>query len=202
MSASASNIANQAVTENMVTGTDIKGGGTAEEIQYLRCQVEQLQLDTTRLKLELKQRDKKITELEQTRREERAALGAAGSSATQRIVELSKKNRELNAELATEKNHLRELQKKLQEKSSTQKETSVDSSNKGRESKHPPVLQEESGSVIAQLQGQLQQTKLKMAEQRNQCQVLKQELKLAQKVITKEVGEGVSMSVLLSGVSG
>ena len=41
-----------------------------------------------------------------------------------------------------------------------------------------------------------------MAEQRNQCQVLKQELKLAQRVITKEVGDGVNMSALLSGASG
>lgn len=193
MSASTSNDANQDGPRD-----------TVKEIEHLKCQVEQLQLDNTRLKLELKQREKKVTELENARKEESIALGAgSNSSATQRIVELSKKNRELNAELAREKNHLRELQKKLKEceKSAVQRETSLDSSNKRSECKHPPTPQEESGSVIAQLQNQLQQTKLKMAEQRNQCQVLKQELKLAQKVITKEVGEGVNMSVLLSGVS-
>ena len=41
-----------------------------------------------------------------------------------------------------------------------------------------------------------------MAEQHNQCQVLKQELKLAQRVITKEVGDGVNISALISGTSG
>ena len=49
------------------------------------------------------------------RREERVAIGTAGATATQRIVELSKRNRELNAEVAAEKNRVRELQKKLKE---------------------------------------------------------------------------------------
>ena len=196
----------------------IRGGKAAVvEDEYFKDQVEQLQLDNARLKSELKVRERKVTELEKAREEERAALGVAGSSATQRIVELSKKNRELNAELATEKNRVRQLHKKLKEseKSLTQKEpaTDRDSSCNGRQSAHKSLnrhkddikvsnCQDDSASVISQLRDQLQQLKMKMAEQRNQCQVLKQELKLAQKVITKEVGEGSSVSALLSGVSG
>ena len=43
-------------------------------------------------------------------------MGTAGATqATQRIVELSKRNRELNAQVAAEKNCVRELQKKLRE---------------------------------------------------------------------------------------
>ena len=186
-----------------------------KEVEFLKHQVEQLQLDNTRLRSDLKQKNRKVLELEKVREEERMALGTAGMSATQRIVELSKRNRELSAEVATEKNCVRQLQKKLKdsENSTTQKESCTSSVCNKRSSRHRDVHKHElvaskpqedgaTCSVTAQLQDQLKQSKLKMAEQRNQCQVLKQELKLAQRVITKEVGEGVSMSALLSGVSG
>ena len=186
-----------------------------KEVEFLKHQVEQLQLDNTRLRSDLKQKNRKVLELEKVREEERMALGTAGMSATQRIVELSKRNRELSAEVATEKNCVRQLQKKLKdsENSTTQKESCTSSVCNKRSSRHRDVHKHElvvskpqedgaTCSVTAQLQDQLKQSKLKMAKQRNQCQVLKQELKLAQRVITKEVGEGVSMSALLSGVSG
>ena len=192
------------------------GKSVAAEADYLRDQVEQLQLSNTRLKSELKQKERSVLELEKAREEEKSALGAVGASATQRIVELSKRNRELGAELATEKNRVRQLQKKLKEteKSLESKENTADSSDSGRLSEHLSTNKHKDTTtakqasdnsperVIAQLQDQLQHLKMKMVEQRNQCHVLKQELKLAQKVITKEVGEGVSMSALLSGVSG
>ena len=182
------------------------------EIEYLKSCVEQLQSDNARLKSEVKQKERKVVELEKGREEERVAMGTAGASATQRIVELSKRNRELNAEVAAEKNCVRQLQKKLKESEMNraqkgQVESSIKERTSGYRDLHKrkdvkPKPHKDDGNVIAQLQEQLQQSKLKMAEQRNQCQVLKQELKLAQKVITKEVGEGANMSALLSGVSG
>ena len=42
-------------------------------------------------------------------------MGTAGATVTQKIVELSKRNRELNTQVAAEKNRVRELQKKLKE---------------------------------------------------------------------------------------
>ena len=182
------------------------------EIEYLKSCVKQLQSDNARLKSEVKQKERKVVELEKGREEERVAMGTAGASATQRIVQLSKRNRELNAEVAAEKNCVRQLQKKLKESEMNRAQKGqVELSIKERTSgyrdlhKHKDIkskLHEDDSNVIAQLQEQLLQSKLKMAEQRNQCQVLKQELKLAQKVITKEVGEGANMSALLSGVSG
>ena len=47
------------------------------------------------------------------------ALGTFGVTVTQRIVELSKQNRELNAEVAVEKKCVRQYQKKLKESEST-----------------------------------------------------------------------------------
>ena len=185
---------------------------TSKEIEYLKSCVERVQSDNARLKSEQKQKERKIVELEKEREEERVAMGTAGATATQRIVELSKRNRELSAEVAAEKNHVRHLQKKLKESemnNTSQTGNPNDSSQPSGYMDLPkrikgdalPKPQEDQTTVIAQLQEQLQQSKLKMAEQRNQCQVLKQELKLAQRVITKEVGEGVNMSTLLSGAT-
>lgn len=180
-----------------------------KELEYLKSCVEQLQSDNARLKSELKQKEQKIIELEKEHEEERVAMGKAGATVTQRIVELSKRNRELNAEVAAEKNRIRQYQKKLKESEMTtsQKESQGQPSGYKDLHKHKgdaalKLQKEDQATVIAQLQVQLQQSKLRMAEQRNQCQVLKQELKLAQRVITKEVGEGVNTSTLLSGTSG
>ena len=188
-------------------------GRHAKEAEYLKRQVEKLSLENTKLKSELKEKEKKMKMIERAREEERVALGMAGTNATQRIVELSKRNRELSAELATEKNRLRQVQKKMKEleKSSAHRDAEHDLTHQssGRKShdkstlRNPrPKSNDDLSIDIAKVQDELQQAKLKMAEQRNQCQVLKQELKLAQKVISKEVGDGVSMSALLSGVSG
>ena len=185
---------------------------TSKEIEYLKSCIEQLQSDNARLKSDQKQTERKVVELEKEREEVRVAMGTAGATATQRIVELSKKNRELSAEAAAEMNRVRHLQKKLKESemnNTSQRGNPSDSSQPSGYIDLPkrikgdalPKPQEDQTTVIAQLQEQLQQSKLKMAEQRNQCQVLKQELKLAQRVITKEVGEGVNMSTLLSGAT-
>ena len=55
--------------------------------------------------------------MEKEREEERVAIGTAGATATQKIMELSKRNRdsELSAEVAAEKNCIRHLQKNLKE---------------------------------------------------------------------------------------
>ncbi|GAB1598060.1 coiled-coil domain-containing protein 13-like, partial [Argonauta hians] len=58
----------------------------------------------------------------------------------------------------------------------------------------PNCLEEE----IKQLQGKLKQTENKMNEWRNQSQTMKQELKLANKVICQEVGEGSNIHSLLA----
>lgn len=176
-----------------------------KEIDFLREQVEHLQLEISQLRAALKQKEQELTRVQKSREEERLALGGASSTATQRIVELSRKNRELSAEITAEKSRVRQLQKKLKEaENAHQAQAQSAPSNEGTHQKTsivaiPAVVEP---SITVQLQEELQQTRQKVAEHRNQCQLLKQDLKLTRKVLAKEVGEGVSVSALLSGVSG
>ena len=178
------------------------------ELDFLHRQVEQLQLENAQLHTSLKGKDHDLSELKRTREEEKVALGG-GSTATQRIVELSKKNREITAELTAEKNRVRQLQRKLKEAEAVEKPAS-DPRKRNSEAAQKKELQSGATSrnesecvlTLAQLQEQLLQAKQKGTDYRNQCQLLKQDLKVAHKVLVKETGEGVSVSALLSGESG
>lgn len=167
-------------TEELGNAQPTSSGLDPRETELLRNEVE-------RLRETLKQKDLDISKLHALREEERAALGGCSSTATQRIVELSKRNREITAELTAEKSQVRKLQRNLRELLKQKKETDQTS---------------EESLILAKLQEQLLQEKRKVTESRNQAQLLRQDLKLAHRVLTKEVGDGVSVSALLSGVSG
>lgn len=65
-----------------------------------------------------------------------------------------------------------------------------------------PSQDQTSEADTKSLQEKVKQLELKLAEYRNQCQSLRQEIKLAQKVLAQEVGEGVTFQELVSGSSG
>ena len=200
-------------TATQVAHSDCEQSTTdySKEVDFLGHQLEHLQLENAQFRSNLKEKDMKLAEIEKCREEEKIAFGGIGTSATQKIVELSKRNRELNSDLASEKNRVRQLQKKFKELEraavSCDNKEQVDCLKNERTHTCTTVSKtsgagDDSSSVIAHLHEQLKHAQQKMTDHRNQCQVLKQELKLAQKVITKEVGESVSMSAILSGVSG
>ena len=173
------------------------------DVQYLQTQIERLQLENSQLNSRVKQTEVRLVQLNHQREEERRAMGGTSGTVTQRIVELSKKNRELNAELASERNKVRELQTKVKQlqKQISEKEPDSSSSHGHTQSKG----EETEGSLqlmVDQLKEQLQASNQKRTEYRNECQMLKQELKLAQKVLSKEVGEGISVATLLKSGSG
>ena len=185
-----------------------------KEVDFLHRQLEQLQLENAQLHVSLKGREHDVLELQRMREEEKVALGGVSSTATQRIVELSKKNRELTAELTAEKNKVRQLQRRLKEAEGIQPSASEPQKTSGvslaaqQKSFHSGATtlpQKKSSDIeslpeLAQLQEQLTQAKQKVTDYRNQCQLLKQDLKVAHKVLAQEVGEGISVSALLSGV--
>ena len=167
-----------------------------EGIKELGKEVEELKAENERLKSQLKSSEKRVEVVEKTLEREREALGG-GPTAAQKIVELSKKNRLLNAELAGERNRVRQLEKAVRTAAQVQ----------AQKSEREKVQVEEGVEEALKLQlgdvgEQLVQAKTKAADLNNQCQQLRHDLKMAQRVIAREVGEGVSVGSLLSRQSG
>nr|AAI29332.1 Zgc:158627 [Danio rerio] len=158
------------------------------ENEQLLDHVRELRDENGRLHKLLSEKDFEIKHLKKKREEDRLALagtaGLAGDAAATKIVELSKKTRDLASEVEREKtktkqanNRVRELEKELQAmlllnpgKTTNKKQASkiVDD--------HP-----ENNPVVKSLQEKLSVAQLKMAEYRNQIQQhssLIQQLKL------------------------
>ncbi|XP_044512911.1 coiled-coil domain-containing protein 13 [Gracilinanus agilis] len=180
-----------------------------EEIEQLQGQLRETVDENGRLYKLLKEKDFEIKQLKKKIEEDRWAFtgtsGMAGDVIATKIVELSKKNRDLSAESESEKtkvkqlsNRVRDLERELQTAlTKIQAQGGRDSATKQL---NPRTME---GSLVENpemktLQDKLASANLKMVEYRNQIQTIKQELKVAQKVLANEVGEEVNIQQLLS----
>ncbi|XP_023440637.2 coiled-coil domain-containing protein 13 isoform X4 [Dasypus novemcinctus] len=193
-----------------------------DEIEQLRDQLRETADENGRLYKLLKERDFEIKHLKRKIEEDRFAFtgtaGAAGDVVATRIVELSKKNRVLMAESEGAKARVKQLTSRVQE---------LEREVRRSRAWPPPgaALQVAAGRLAAQrgadaggrapraqaangagpetpevkaLQDRLAATNLRMSDLRNQIQTVKQELRVAQKVLASEVGEDVDIQQLLS----
>ncbi|KAB0378656.1 hypothetical protein FD755_010234 [Muntiacus reevesi] len=180
-----------------------------DEIEQLREQLRETVDENGRLYKLLKERDFEIKHLKKKIEEDRFAFtgtaGVAGDVIATKIVELSKKNRVLMAESEGAKTRVRQLSNRIQELEQELQMTQARLPAKGPTDTgaKPPrtqmgdrVLPE--NPEVKVLQDRLAATNLKMSDLRNQIQAVKQELRMAQKVLTSEVGEDVNIQQLLS----
>ncbi|XP_007106839.2 coiled-coil domain-containing protein 13 [Physeter macrocephalus] len=180
-----------------------------DEIERLRDQLRETVDENGRLYKLLKERDFEITHLKKKIEEDRFAFtgtaGVAGDVTATKIVELSKKNRVLMAESEGAKTRARQLSNRIQELEGELQMALARLPAKGATDAGAKLPKAQMGDRALQdspevkvLQDRLAATNLKMSDLRNQIQAVKQELRMAQKVLTSEVGEDVNIQQLLS----
>ncbi|XP_077645939.1 coiled-coil domain-containing protein 13 [Lonchura striata] len=179
------------------------------ENEQLQDQLREVRDENCRLYRLVSEKDFEIKELQRRVREERLALsgvsGLAGDVAATKIVELAKKNREVTAEFESERAKVKQLNHKVKElerelQAATEKIHSLGGDAAGIKESTLKMLEgnlAENPEVKA-LQEKLSTANVKVTEYRNQLQNLKQELKLTQKILAKEVGEDVNIQNLMA----
>ncbi|XP_064617596.1 coiled-coil domain-containing protein 13-like [Liolophura sinensis] len=181
-----------------------------ELVDHLNNQIRELKDENGRLYKLLSERDFELRQLRKKKEAEKIPVtaGVTNETAATKIVELSKKVRELTAELESEKTKGKQLGKKCQELQNKLLDSHTPGEPKSKKGNSNQcvkgLVDEEQVPDEAEakvLQDKLRQAEAKVTEFRNQCLTLRQELKVAQKVLNQEIGDAVNIQSLLNGNS-
>ncbi|KAK2523942.1 Ccdc13 [Columba livia] len=145
------------------------------ENEQLQDQLREVRDENCRLYKLLAEKDFEIKQLQKKIQDRLALSGFTGDAAATKIVELAKKNREITAEIESEKAKVKQLNNKVKE-----------------------LEKEAESPEVKALQEKLTTANFKVMEYRNQLQSAKQELKMTQKLLANEVGEDVNIQSLLT----
>ncbi|KAM4705197.1 coiled-coil domain-containing protein 13 [Rhinophrynus dorsalis] len=179
--------------------SDISRRLIEDENDQLQDQLREVKDENGRLHKLVQEKEFEIRHLRKKLEEGKLALagtaGLAGDVAATKIVELSKRNRELTAELERERSKAKQLSHKVRD---MEKENTVGKLHSGREQAVTRVVEDTMTEIpeVKALQEKLSAANLKLTEYRNQIQSAKQELKIAHKVLSSEVGEDVNIAQL------
>ncbi|XP_048376246.2 coiled-coil domain-containing protein 13 isoform X4 [Stegostoma tigrinum] len=202
----------QLVKAQTCSTTDISKSLLENENELLQEQIHELRDENGRLYKLLNEKNFELKHLKKKSEDDRLALagtaGIAGDVAATKIIELSKRNRELTVENENLKskikqlgNKLRELEKEPEAAQTGSQTVSTKESSGYTNRELPSSIQNSSlpDSLDAKaLQEKLTATNLKLIESRNQVLSVKQELKMAHKALANEVGEDVNIQHLLN----
>eukprot|EP00794_Sanderia_malayensis_P003006 gene3006-3464_t len=174
----------------------------SEEIEDMEETIRELRDENGRLYKLLGEKSEEMKILKRRWQDEKKELtgqNIGSENVAQKIIELSKKNRDLTSEVESWKTRQRQSQNEMQKLENELKRTTskqkVDAQLKSQDNE---TKQE---SKTAELEAKVAQLNAKVMEYRNQVDTQKKELKIAQKVLAKEVGDGVNIQSLLNSES-
>ncbi|KAJ9595082.1 hypothetical protein L9F63_013608 [Diploptera punctata] len=171
--------------------------------RYLQDQIKTLTQENGQLRRSLEECESELQEhIEKENRPSPSSTVLSGASnrvsqlACGKIKELSKRVRDLTAEMEFYKSKYSGAERKLADFT---REIQHESNSTTRQ--QDELEEEKRNNQIQTLTEKLNAANIKLCECRNQCQQLRLDLKMAQKVLSSEVGENVSIHSITTGNS-
>lgn len=164
----------------------------------------ELKDENGRIKKLLLEKDYEINYLKKKLDEEKQAfsgIGMGSDAIALKIVDLSKRIRELTADLEAEKTKNRKLVKLNKDLELKAKDTNKTQENDDNDEELDETNEKKLIKENKELKEKLSQTSGKMMEFKSQAEILRLDLKRAQSALEKEIGDNVDVKAILNGQS-